>query len=161
MAQATSVTQLFEDFLNNLTGRSRHNQQNYRRRLRHFLAEYGDMPVEQVSAKHVNAWIDAIESRGLAEATLAGYRQALKAFWSYAVECRLAAKSPAAHVTIGSFASGRVKLPNEADVMKMADVALAWLRAGTAVQVRDALIFLLSLTSGPRLREIRELRKTA
>ena len=148
----------FREFLETARGQSACNRRNYEQRLRTFLEAHGCKPAGAVTAADVNAWHRELEKRHLASATLAGYRQAIKALFNYCVEAGDIARSPAAHLAVGSFASSRAdKLPPEDAVARV--TALAWERAaGPNPQwIRDSLIWLLSLYSGPRLGEIRNL----
>lgn len=155
-----NLNQCFQDFLENLTGRSKMTRRNYRSRLRLFLQEHGEKSPQDITQADVNRWHDVIESRGYREATKAGYRQALKAFFNYCRRAGLIDVSPARHIKVGSWISKRPKLPPEADVQRAAAVARTWLQSNDPVQIRDGLIFLLSMGSGPRIGEIRELRKS-
>lgn len=130
----------------------------YQERLRLFESMHADVPVEQLSGEHVAIWLDVLERRGYAPATMAGYRQAIKAFFRWCVENKLLASSPAAELRIGSFISRRLKLPNSADVDRAVAEARRWCQTDDPQQVRDGLIVLLSRTCGPRSREIRQLR---
>lgn len=151
----------FGEFLENCRGQSEHSRRNYQQRLKRFLQIHGAKPAIGIKPADVNAWHRELQSRRLAPATLAGYRQALKAFFNYCVEEGDILKSPAAHLTIGSFATSRIdKLPFEPDVQKVTDLAHVWLSSKDSRKVRDALIWLLSHQSGPRLGEIRNLRLT-
>jgi integrase len=154
----------FKEFLETARGQSACNRRNYEQRLRTFLALYGRKPAATVTAAEVNIWHRELEKRRLAPATLAGYRQAIKALFNYCIEVGDIIRSPAAHLAIGSFASSRAdKLPAEEAVRRVTELAWRWSSASSlcdgrhAQQVRDALIWLLSLTSGPRLGEIRNL----
>lgn len=149
----------FGEFLENCRGQSKHSRRNYQQRLKCFLQTHGVKTAADIKPADVNAWHRELQNRRLAPATLAGYRQALKALFNYCVEVGDIPKSPAAHLTIGSFATSRIdKLPFEPDVQKVTDLAHTWLSSDNPRQVRDALIWLLSHQSGPRLGEIRSLR---
>lgn len=152
------INDAFDIFLENLRGQSQANRRNYQLRLRLFLDQYGQRPVAAVTAADVNRWHDVLQQRGYREATLAGYRQALKAFFNYIQQSGWIDRSPAEHLKIGSFVSRQHKLPSETAVTKGEMIAYGWLKVGNPVQLRDGLVFLLSIQSGPRLREIQELR---
>ena len=148
----------FAEFLETLPGQSEFNRRNYTHRLRGFLALHGHKPAAVVTPADVNSWQRDLARRRLAPATLAGYRQAIKALFNYCVELGDIARSPAAHLTIGSFVTSRAdKLPPEADVRLVTDLAHRWVVSGRPSRVRDGLIWLLSFHSGPRLGEIRNL----
>ena len=150
----------FDEFIETIRGQSEHNRRNYRHRLAGFLAEHGHKPVAAITSADVNAWQHELRRRRLAPATLAGYRQALKALFNFCVEKGDIPRSPAAHLTIGTFASSRAdKLPVEGDVQVVTDLARQWVLTGVPQLVRDGLIWLLSVHSGPRLGEIRNLLK--
>lgn len=148
----------FAEFLETCQGQSESSRRNYTQRLRSFLEDHGRKPAAAVTPADVNAWQRHLKARNLAPATLSGYRQALKALLNYCVEVGDIARSPAAHLTIGSFASSRAdKLPVEEDVQRVTDLALRWVATTTPQRIRDGLIWLLSFHSGPRLGEIRNL----
>jgi len=148
----------FVDFLETLPGQSEYNRRNYTNRLRGFLALHGHKPAAAVTPADVNSWQRDLVRRRLAPATLAGYRQAIKALFNYCVEMGDFSRSPAAHLTIGSFATSRSdKLPPEADVLLVTDLAHRWVVSDQPSRIRDGLIWLLSFHSGPRLGEIRNL----
>lgn len=155
------IKEAFSEFLEGLAGQSASNRYNYSRRLESFVDTYGEMSVASVKSAVINKWLNGILERGYREATISGYRQALKAFWNYCVKQKWITESPAAHVGIGKFISGLPKLPPEEAVNRMAEVAAEWLKAeDNPTKTRNGLFFLLSMRSGPRLREIRELRKS-
>lgn len=149
----------FSEFIETCRGQSECNRRNYRQRLSGFLAVHGAKPASACTPADVNTWHRELQKRGLAPATLAGYRQALKAFFNYCVQVGDIPRSPAAHLTIGSFStSRRDKLPHEPDVQAVTAVAREWSGSDIPQRVRDGLIWLLSLQSGARLGEIRNLR---
>ncbi len=148
----------FAEFIEVLRGQSEHNRRNYTHRLRAFLDTHRGKPAAAITSADVNAWHRTLQRRRLAPATLSGYRQALKAFFNYCVTVGDIDRSPAAHLIIGSFASDRSDvLPVEADVQAVTELAYQWIDSGHPQRTRDGLIWLLSLYSGPRLGEIRNL----
>lgn len=151
---------IFSEFLDELPGQSYSNRYNYTRRLAPFLEANKKKTLVQITRADVNAFIAQLTARGYAEATLSGYRQALKAFFNYCIRKGYLARSPADHVKTGKFSSGRHKLPPEADVSRITHLAWQWLSSNRPRQVRDAVIWLLCEQSGPRQREIGELRKS-
>jgi site-specific recombinase XerD len=155
------LSECFEQFMQNLGGnQSATNRRNYGQRLKLFMEMHGEKRATAVSPADVNLWLEILQSRGLAEATMTGYRQAIKAFFNFCVNEGMMARSPAAHVATGSFSSKRRKVPAEADVDRVTQVAFDWLYSKKKLQIRDGLIFLLAKGSGPRQREIQELRKS-
>lgn len=130
----------------------------YRERLASFVAGYGQMTVAEIGGDDVANWLSMLERRGYALATMAGYRQSIKALFRWCVERGLIDRSPAAGLTIGSFVSRRRKIPALADVDRATEVARRWCQTDDVQQVRDGLIILLSRACGPRSREIRQLR---
>lgn len=151
----------FREFLQTC-GQSDSSQQNYQRRLKAFLAEHGHKTAGEITAADINAWHSRLKQRGLAPATVAGYRQALKALFNYCVSKGDIPRSPAGHLKIGTFATNRQDmLPPEPDVQRVTDLAQTWLQSDTPHQLRDSLIWMLSYHSGPRLGEIMYLRAAA
>lgn len=145
----------FEEFLDQLAGQSKFSLRNYRLRLRGFLLLYGRKQPHELKPGDVNSWHRALQERGYAEATLAGYRQALKSFLRYCC----GEKHAASHIRIGEYHSRKSKLPIEGDVNACTAVAIHWLEhTDRPVKIRDAAIWLLAKGSGPRMRELRELR---
>lgn len=149
-----TIEEQFVLFLDQLGGRSKYSLRNYRLRLNTFVESNGKRKAEEITRADINRWNDSIQERGYAEATLAGYRQAMKAFISFC----LGQENPASHIKTGSFFSKRNKIPPEKNVEACSHVALAWLHSEVNVKVRNATIFLLSKGSGLRLREIQELK---
>lgn len=155
-----TVLATFHEFLDQLTGQSEANRYNYTRRLWPFIEANQDTRLAQITRVEVNAFIAQLNARSYAEATMSGYRQALKAFFNYCVRRGYLSRSPADHIKTGSFLSRRRKLPPEPDVVCITALAEQWLKTDHPRQVRDALIWLICEQSGPRQREIGELKKT-
>jgi integrase len=173
-----TLNELFDEFLNCIRGQSAASQRNYRTRLSEFLERHGDLAPAQLGRRHVNDWHNKLLARDLAEATLAGYRQALRAFCNWLVEERHMERSPAAHLRIGSYLPARSRLPAEADVEAITNMVNAWIDArrtarqtlatcagpvALSVQrlaypapsdVRDAAIWLVARGCGPRSGEL-------
>lgn len=157
-----TLNNLLDPFLDSLGGRqSAANRRNHRTRLAPFLALHGHKHPAHISRADVRAWLQAVDQRGYRPATVSGYRQALKAFFAWLVNEGVLAESPANTVRVGAFtAGGRSKLPAEPDVERVTALAHEWLQSDQPHQVRDAAIWLLSLNSGARLGEIRNLRRS-
>lgn len=151
---------LFDEFLDELSGQSESTRYNYTRRLAPFLETNKKKTLVQITRADINAFIAQITARGYAEATLSGYRQALKSYFNYCVRKGYLPRSPADHVKTGKFTSQRRKLPPEPDVEKITQLAEQWLMSDSPRKVRDAVIWLICEQSGPRQREIGELRKS-
>lgn len=148
----------FGEFLQT-RGQSDSSQQNYTRRLKTFLADHGHKTAGEITPADVNIWHRSLQQRDLAPATLAGYRQALKALLNFCVEEGDITRSPAEHLKIGSFATSRQDLiPPEPDVQLVTELAHNWIKTDSPLKVRDGLIWLLTYYSGPRQSEIRNLR---
>lgn len=160
-----TVLTLYQEFVDCRPSRrgnaSTHNRRNYETRLRRFLELYGHLPPAKVKRAHVDEWITEIDGRDYQEATLSGYRQALKALWNYAVAQGVVARSPAAHLRTGSFLPTREIKPRTPPVALATEQALVWLSSDDPRKLRDGCIFMLSRQSGPRRGEIRELRRRA
>lgn len=151
---------IFNEFLDELSGQSESTRYNYTRRLAPFLETNKKKTLVQITRADINAFIAQITARGYAEATLSGYRQALKSYFNYCVRKGYLPRSPADHVKTGKFTSQRRKLPPEPDVEKITQLAEQWLQTNQPRKVRDAIIWLICVRSGPRQREIGELRKS-
>ncbi len=171
---------LFDEFLSCIQGQSSASQRNYRQRLHRFLADYGDLTPEEVQRRHVNEWHAALKARDLAGPTMAGYRQAVRAFFNWLLAEGYVARNPAAHLRIGSYIPSRPKLPAESDVERITRMVLCWLDARRATRqmlaemsieglespalhrlaypdparVRDAAIWLVARGCGPRSGEL-------
>ena len=175
------LRELFDEYLSCLSGQSAANQRNYRLRLRGFLNCYGEMTPAEVQRRHVNEWHAALVARDLAGATLAGYRQAVRAFFNWLLAEGHVSRNPAAHLRIGSFMSSRPKLPAEADVERITHMVNGWLEARRSARralavlssegldysaalhrlaypdparIRDAAIWLVARGGGPRAGEL-------
>lgn len=175
---------LFDEFLSCIQGQSAASQRNYRQRLHNFLTRYGDLAPAEVQRPHVNAWHAALVARDLAGPTLAGYRQAVRAFFNWLLAEGYVARNPAAHLRIGSYMPSRPKLPAEADVERITHMVLCWLDSRRVARralsellaegvesaalhrlaypdparVRDAAIWLVARGCGPRAGELRNWR---
>lgn len=155
-----NLSQYFKIFLDDRPGQSSCSRRNYSSRLRGFLEYHGHKRPSAIKPADINAWLAELNGRSYREATLVGYRQAIKALFNYLVREGVLERSPARHVATGNMLNGdrRTKLPPEADVQAAAAVARAWLHSDNLGQLRAGLLFLLSLESGPRLGELRNLR---
>lgn len=163
-----NLEQYFPEFLEQLKGQSTSNRRNYRRRLKGFLALHGTKEATEVTRADVNGWLQQLKERGYAEATRAGYQQALKTFLSRA--CAAAGViSPADHVRVESTISKVRKEPAEADARKTFEVAWSWLwepwqeeepNSQERRKVLDACVYILSYETGARLGELVALKKS-
>lgn len=160
MSNKMDLRIIFTEFLDELPGQSEANRYNYTRRLAPFLEANKKKTLVQITRVDINAFIAQLTVRGYAEATLSGYRQALKGFFNYCVRKGYLIRSPADHIKTGTFISRRRKLPPEPDVSQITALADQWLKTDNPRQVRDAVIWLMCEQSGPRRREIVELRKS-
>ncbi len=175
-----TLAELFDDFLSCLSGQSAASQRNYRHRLHDFLDRYGEMTPGEVQRRHVNEWHAALVGRKLAGPTLAGYRQAVRAFFNWLLAEGYLARNPTAHLRIGSYIPSRPKLPAEADVECITNMVNSWLEARRSARlalsqapatgrhpaalrrlaypdpacVRDAAIWLVARGCGPRSGEL-------
>jgi len=175
-----TLAELFDDFLSDLSGQSAASQRNYRHRLAVFLESYGDMTPGEVQRRHVNEWHAALVARKLAGPTLAGYRQAVRAYFNWLVAEGYLARNPTAHLRIGSYIPSRPKLPAESDVECITNMVNGWLEARRSARlalsqapatgrhsaalhqlaypdpacVRDAAIWLVARGCGPRSGEL-------
>lgn len=152
-----NINTAFPIFIEHLKGQSECNRRNYRQRLAGFLAIYGHCQPIDIEPADVNQWLASLNPQ-FSPATMAGYRQAIKAFFNWCERENLIDSSPASQVVVGKFSASRPKLPAESHVHHLANQAMIWLQSDYAFYVRDGLIFLLSLNSGPRISEIRNLR---
>ncbi len=162
-SKSQTVNKLYADFLSRRPSRlgngSPYNRRNYEQRLRRFREMYGETAVTKITSEHVDGWIAEIAKGGLRPATLAGYRQAIKALFNYAVATGKLRESPSAHLTTGSTISLRPQKPPRAAVDRITDLALRWLQSDRRIDLRDGLIFMLSRSCGPRRGEIIALQR--
>lgn len=179
-----TLRELFDEFLSCIRGQSATSQRNYRHRLAGFLKSYGDLAPAEVQRRHVNDWHAALVQRDLAGATLAGYRQAGRAFFNWLLAEGYITRNPTAHLRIGSYMSNRLKLPAQSDVERITLMVLGWLEARRTARaearralseliaegldsaalhrlaypdpacVRNAAIWLVARGCGPRLGEL-------
>ena len=154
-----NLQQLFKIFIDSRPGT--YTQKNYKRRLKEFAKTYGNTPIDEIEASHINDWWQSIARMGYAPATNAGYRQSVKALFNHAVKSGLLALSPAKHLKVGSYASQKDKLPNMGNVAKIDELARVWVADGDMRQKRAACAWLLSRDSGGRLRELVNVRLSA
>lgn len=164
-----SLDEYFPEFLEQLKGQSESNRRNYKRRLRYFLELHGKKTAKEVSRADVNTWLQDLKRRGYAEATRAGYQQALKTFLSRA--CTIAGVlSPADHVRVESTISKQRKEPAEDDAQAALGTAWRWLwqewseeepNSDELRRLQDAAIYIMSFETGARLGELVALKRSS
>lgn len=153
------INKLFPIFLNQLGGRkSPRNRELYEKRLALFLDMYGDLAADEVDGGQIGEWLEIISARGYTPATMAGYRQAIKAFFNYLVNEEIIDRSPARRLKIGTTISQRRKLPVENHLRRAEALAIEWMMRGKDEQVRNGAIFALCTRCGLRSQEIRSLK---
>ena len=151
-----TVQQLFDEFVEGKEGAI--SRRNYRHRLRVFMKEFGDLEIAAITRTHVNRWRNHMLSLGHAQATNAGYKQAIRSFLQYAVNEGWLGSSPAGHIKVGSFHSESTKLPPEEDVIALYVTAVKLVASDSPRYRRIAAQFILSEESGGRLRSLRSVR---
>lgn len=180
-----TLSELFDEFLSCIRGQSAASQRNYRHRLAAFLERNGDLTPDQVQRRHVNEWHAALITRDLAGPTMAGHRQAIRAFFNWLVAEDYITRNPTNHLKIGTYLPARHKLPTEEHVERITQMVIGWLEDRRAARrtvlgnqwrapepvirraypdprfVRDAAIWLLARGCGPRSQEICNLRLTS
>jgi len=94
--QTVHVT--IRQFLRSLraAGRAPKTIRSYDERLRALADFVGDLPLSEVTPIDMDDFVIRLQARGLAGASIRGYIQAVKAFWSWAVARGLLERSPAA-----------------------------------------------------------------
>lgn len=150
----------FAIFIENLSGQSSSNRRLYNRRLSGFLEIHRHREAREIGPGDINSWVATLQERGYAEATMAGYRQAVKGLFNWLVKTGAINRSPAAHIKTGSFMPQRRKLPKELDVKYCEALARLWVESGHPTKVRDGSLWLFARATGARLREILELRRS-
>lgn len=90
------LSEHFAMFLEQLAGQSPRNRELYTHRLRGFLQLHGRKQPDDITRSDVNQWLQVLINRGYAEATLSGYRQAVKSFFQYLLQEEEIDRSPAA-----------------------------------------------------------------
>ena len=77
---------IFAEFLNEIPGQSEANRYNYTRRLASFLELNAKKTLAQITRADVNYFVAQLSTKGYAEATMSGYRQAIKSFFNFCVK---------------------------------------------------------------------------
>ena len=180
-----TLDELFVKFLDALSGQSPMSARNYSQRLRVFLERYGRYRPARIERRHINRWHHWLMTKDFAGATMAGYRQAIRAFFNWLVAEGCIERNPTSHLKIGSFLPAGHKLPNEGDVERITRMVNKWLEDRRSARrivlgrqwrvsetlysaaypelwrVRDAAIWLLCRGCGPRAREICNVRMSS
>lgn len=163
-----TLNEYFPDFLEQLKGQSASNRRNYCRRLQGFLALHGQKAAKDLTRAHVNTWLQLLKQKGYAEATRAGYQQALKTFLARACAAE-GIVSPADHVRVESTISKVRKEPAEDDARAAFELAWSWLwlrwhseepNSAERRHILDACVYILSFETGARLGELVALKKS-
>ncbi len=154
------LSELLALFLESLRGQSRANLRLYRQRLAVFVALYGSLSPAALSPGLVNAWYRQVDDGRRGPATLAGYRQAVKAFTAWMLREGLLTIDPARHLRAGRYISTRPRVPSDLDMSAALRVAGEWL-TGSALQRRDAALFMLAVETGGRVGGLCALRLVA
>lgn len=132
-------------------GQSPANLKNYTVRLRHFLKLYGTYQPHHIEPAHINTWYREI-SPEKAPATLAGYRQAVRALFNYLLRVdKRVAFNPAGHLRTGRYISTTPKIPPERDIGIVSAVAEHWQYSKKSLERRAATFWFWSLESGSRI----------
>ena len=149
--ETTEQTAIFEQYLYRRYG-DRSTPKHYLSDLRLFLAQLGDKPLQQVTARDIDAFIDAEHSQNLAASTINRRLATIHTFF----EC-LAAQAPsAAWPNPVNWRRHRVKERHLlARDVSNPDVARLF---GVIDQPRDAAMFGLMVGAGLRVDEVAQLR---
>lgn len=145
-----TLNDYFAEFIEQLRGQSEANRSNYIRRLRGFLRTYGALSPGDISRIEVNQWHNDLRQYGYADASLAGYIQALRAFFRYLVTEEVVATNPANHLKRPSTISPEPKAAKAEHIE--AAIAAAWpmIDSDCSLDRRRAAVFFLSVESGGR-----------
>lgn len=140
---------LLQQFIDELAGQSETNRRNYRHRVSSLL-RHARRPLDEIGTAEVNRWLREMENDGYSPVTVAGYRQATKAFFGWCVEQGVLACSPANHLRIRRVVPDVVHIPDEGDVRAVTAVALRWSHEDDYCRRRAAFVWLYCLESGCR-----------
>lgn len=144
-----SLSELFEEFLER-PEISEFTRQKYFYRLRAFVAANGRLTADEITTDML---LDYIESQQLAEASKAIVKSCFHAFLSFC-GCE---PNPAKGLPRWRETPRRIITPNDDHVKRALDEAVRMTNLGEAAAVRDGLIFALSVVSGNRRGELRNL----
>jgi len=150
-------------FLNSLGGRRRpRTKELHTERLELFLSMYGHLETNCLRHQHVDEWLEILESRSYAPASMTGFRESVKAFVNFLIKKQLllaiGEESPVFGLKTGSKMAKRLKVPSIAHVRAISQTAAHWAYSLDARRVRDAAMWTLSCRCAPRSQEIRKLR---
>ena len=121
----TRLNPHLQQFIDQLRGQSPTNRRNYGQRVSALLAFVG-RPVGEVRQQDVNAFLRSFQDDGYSPVTVAGYRQAVRAFFAWCEAAELVASSPANHLRVGRVVPDVVHIPEEEDVVAVTAVARRW-----------------------------------
>ena len=144
-----SLTKLFEEFIER-PEISEFTRQKYFYRLRAFVAANGRLTANEITTDML---LDYIGSQDLADASKAIVRACFHAFLAF---CGLD-PNPAKDLPRWRETPRRIVTPSDDHVKRALDEAVRMTNLGEAAAVRDGLIFALSVVSGNRRGELRNL----
>lgn len=146
----TSLSSSFQQFLER-PSISEFTKQKYFYRLRDFVEANGRLTANEITTDMIADYIASKEP--LAEASKAIIRSCFHAFLSFC-ECD---HNPADAIPRYKETPKRIITPNDDHVKRALDTAVSMCNSGEAAQVRDGCIFALSVVSGNRRGELRNL----
>lgn len=138
------------------TKRKESTRKKYRYKLQEFLCMYGELELEQITAGHCSRWFAMLQDRGYSPANLSMYRSCLAALFN---EYR-PGHNPALTIPKPSDKPLRVVVPEAADVLKAAVTAKQLSTSDNEKNRRNAAVFALSVATGGRRCEIKNLTCT-
>jgi integrase len=144
-----SLTELFDEFIER-PGLSEFTRQKYYYRLRAFVAANGRLAANQITTDMLR---DYIENQQLADASKAIVRSSFHAFFVFC-GCE---PNPAKSLPRWRETPRRIITPSDDHVKRALDTAVSMCHSGEAAAVRDGCIFALSVVSGNRRGELRNL----
>jgi integrase len=144
-----SLTELFDEFIER-PGLSEFTRQKYFYRLRAFVAANGRLTANEITTDML---LDYISSQDLADASKAIVRSSFHAFLAFC-GCE---PNPAKDLPRWRETPRRIITPSDDHVKRALDEAVSMCHSGEAAAMRDGLIFALSVVSGNRRGELRNL----
>ena len=149
-----TLRELYGEFLDGLRGRSVSNLKNYNIRTRIFLETYGHRDPRDIKRSDINKWYESlVDSEKYRPVTLSGYRQSMKALFSWLVRDGYININVADHLRAGRFITPNVKsrVPNEDNVKKISEIAEQWFTSEIRTERRAACFWFWALESAGRI----------
>lgn len=136
--------------------RNPHTRRSYQQALLPLVEANSGAALKAVTPEDLDRWEDGLYERGLADATIASRKKAVKAFWNWCVGRELVHENPARHLKIGTRRINKSAKALAPDI-RSAMLNVVQQKREELPRVRDTAILALIATYGARSIDIARL----